>query len=139
MQKKPEDRTRKLRKKARRSTEQGWEGGNKENTDGEPQGPSAGCPAHASLARSRRGPSSRALLAQRNGSGHLESRRPGLAKRHSRSGKELQAPSPSAALLPRHLWAAQSRVCGTAASFSGKSSVLFQTVPARLRVGAQWT
>lgn len=28
---------------------------------------------------------------------------------------------------------------GPRASFSGKSSVLFQTAPARLRVGAQWT
>lgn len=92
---------------------------------------------HAGQASGYRGPSFRALLAQRRERGQLKAR-PGLARCRTRSWKELQARCPRLAPLPRHLRGAPNRLDGTAAKFL-ESSVLFPSVLARLRRGAAWS
>lgn len=143
-QKKTGDRTRELRKKARRPSGQCKDGrarikrtSIRETLPETVEGPRAGHPDHAGHASGHRGPSSRALPAQRRERGQLKAR-PGLARRRTRYWKKLQARCPPQAPLPRHLRAAPSLIDGTAAKFLGRASFrATQLACAEVRRGAR--
>lgn len=138
-QKKTEDRTRELRKKARRPSGQCKDGrarikrtSTRETLPETTRRPRGWAPS----ARRTRQRLPRSFVQGATGTGERErwqlKARPGLARCRTRSWKELQA------LLPRHLRGAPNRLDGTAAKFL-ESSVLFPSVLARLRRGAAWS